>query len=207
MSDAPAMSALSFKTQREALEYLKEQGFKVEKSTVSNAVRAGLLPRNAAGMYEASVLMAYAAAKLTPLAKIENKALAEAHASRQSNDAELKHYQAQRTKLKLEKELGMLMPKADHERDLSARALFFKNEVRNFVHLYGPEMIIFVGGNESKLRDLVRWWDEKTGIWMDAWAQEREFLVADDDAEADDAEADSAEQPAGAAQADEPEAD
>ena len=96
------------------------------------------------------------------------------------------------------------MPKADHERDLSARALFFKNEVRNFVHLYGPEMIIFVGGDESKLRDLVRWWEEKTGIWMDAWAAEREFLVDD----ADDADADNAElQPADAAQADKPEAD
>lgn len=203
MSDAPTPSALAFKTQRESLAYLKEQGYKVEKSTVSNAVRAGLLPRNSAGLYEAAVLMAYASANLTPLAKIENKVLAEASASRQSADAQLKYFQAQRTKLKLKKEQGLLMPKADHERDLSARALFFKNEVRNFVHLYGPELIIFVGGNESKLRDLVRWWDEKTGIWMDAWAQEREFLVDD----GDDAEADNAEQPAGAAQADEPEAD
>ena len=94
------------------------------------------------------------------------------------------------------------MPKADHERDLSARALFFKNEVRNFVHLYGPEIIIFLGGDESKLRDFVRWWEEKTGIWMDAWAQEREFLVEDAD---DDAAAENADQPA--AQADEGEAD
>ena len=207
MSDARTPSALAFKTQQDALFYLKEQGYKVEKSTISNAVRSGLLPRNSTGKYEAAALLAYAAANLVPAARAENRELAEASASRQSADAQLKYFQAQRTELKLKKEQGLLMPKADHERDLSARALFFKNEVRNFVHLYGPELIIFVGGNESKLRDLVRWWDEKTGIWMDSWAQEREFLVADDDAEADDAEVDNAEQPAGAAQADEPEAD
>jgi len=204
MSDAPTPSALAFKTQQEALVYLKEQGFKVEKSKLSKDVRAGLMPRNAAGLYEASALLGYASANLTPVAKTENRELAEAQLNRQNKDADLKHFQALRTKLKLEKEQGLLMPKADHERDLSARALFFKNEVRNFVHLYGPEMIIFVGGDESKLRDLVRWWEEKTGIWMDAWAAEREFLVDD----ADDADADNAElQPADAAQADKPEAD
>lgn len=202
MSDAPSPSALAFKTQQEALIYLKEQGFKVEKSKLSKDVRAGLMPRNAAGLYEASALLGYASANLTPVAKTENRELAEAQLNRQNKDADLKHFQALRTKLKLEKEQGLLMPKADHERDLAARALFFRNEVRNFVHLYGPEMIIFVGGSESKLRDFVSWWEEKTGIWMDAWAQEREFLVADDDAEADDAD-----QPTPAAQADEPEAD
>lgn len=202
MSDAPTPSALAFKTQQEALVYLKEQGFKVQKSKLSKDVRAGLMPRNAAGLYEASALLGYASANLTPVAKTENRELAEAQLNRQNKDADLKHYQALRTKLKLEKEQGMLMPKADHERDLAARALFFRNEVRNFVHLYGPEMIIFVGGNESKLRDFVSWWDEKTGIWMDAWAQEREFLVADDDAEADEAD-----QQATATQADEAEAD
>lgn len=202
MSDAPTPSALAFKTQQDALFYLKEQGYKVEKSTISNAVRSGLLPRNSTGKYEAAALLAYAAANLVPAARAENRELAEASASRTSADAELKHFQAQRTKLKLLKEQGMLMPKADHERDLAARALFFRNEVRNFVHLYGPEMIIFVGGNESKLRDFVSWWEEKTGIWMDAWAQEREFLVADDDAEADDAD-----QQSTVTQSDEAEAD
>lgn len=202
MSDARTPSALAFKTQQDALFYLKEQGYKVEKSTISNAVRSGLLPRNSTGKYEAAALLAYAAANLVPAARAENRELAEASASRTSADAELKHFQAQRTKLKLLKEQGLLMPKADHERDLSARALFFRNEVRNFVHLYGPEMIIFVGGNESKLRDFVSWWEEKTGIWMDAWAVDREFLVADDDAEADDAD-----QPTPAAQADEVGAD
>ncbi|NCB23750.1 MAG: hypothetical protein EOM56_13145 [Deltaproteobacteria bacterium] len=202
MSDARTPSALAFKTQQDALFYLKEQGYKVEKSTISNAVRSGLLPRNSTGKYEAAALLAYAAANLVPAARAENRDLAEASASRTSADAELKHFQAQRTKLKLLKEQGMLMPKADHERDLAARALFFRNEVRNFVHLYGPEMIIFVGGSESKLRDFVSWWEEKTGIWMDAWAQEREFLVADDDVEADEAD-----QQTTATQADEAEDD
>ena len=73
------------------------------------------------------------------------------------------------------------MPRADHERDLGARALFFRNEVRNFIHLHGAAMIHLVGGEEAKLRELVQWWLETTEIWMDAWSGEREFLLEDGD--------------------------
>ncbi len=172
--------SLSFKSQIAAVRYLQSQGYKIQRTKMSDDVRLGKVPTNADGQFEAATLLAYAAANLEPVAKVENQAVLESTVSRQTADANLKHYQAERTKLKLEKELGSLIPKAEHEQDLAARALFFRNEVRNFIHLYGGEIVHLVGGQESRLRDLVEWWAEKTGIWMDTWSQEREFLVPDD---------------------------
>ena len=98
---------------------------------------------------------------------------------------QLKRYQAELARLKLEKEQGLLMPRAEHERDLGARALFFRNEVRNFIHLHGATLIHLVGGDEGRLRELVQWWIETTEIWMDAWSGEREFVVNEEDDGAD----------------------
>ena len=98
---------------------------------------------------------------------------------------QLKRYQAERARLKLEKEQGLLMPRAEHERDLGARALFFRNEVRNFIHLHGATLIHLVGGDEGRLRELVQWWMETTEIWVDAWSGEREFVVNEEDDGAD----------------------
>lgn len=176
------MSAISptFRSQIDAVRWLQSQGYKIQRNKMSTDVRLGKVPTNADGQFEAATLLAYAAANLKPLARVENQAVLESTVSRQTADANLKHYQAERTKLKLEKERGSLMPRAEHEQDLAARALFFRNEVRNFIHLYGGELVHLVGGQESRLRDLVEWWGEKTGIWMDTWSEEREFLVADD---------------------------
>lgn len=116
---------------------------------------------------------------------VADRQLADATTSRLSADAQLKRYQAERARLKLEKEQGLLMPRAEHERDLGARALFFRNEVRNFIHLHGATLIHLVGGDEGRLRELVQWWMETTEIWMDAWSGEREFVVNEEDDGAD----------------------
>lgn len=175
------------KTQLDAVAYLRDAGYKISKSQFNRAVRGRLVPKNADGHFEAQALLGYAAANLAPLGQAADAALAGATADRLSADAQLKTYQAERQRLKLQKEQGLLMPRAEHERDLAARALFFRAEVRNFVHLHGAAIIALVGGDEARLRDLVAFWEEKTAIWMDAWSGEREYLLPDspeDEAEA-----------------------
>ena len=44
-------------------------------------------------------------------------------------------------------------------------------------------MIHLTDGDESKLPALVRFWGEKTAVWMDVWSQEREFSVGGDTGE------------------------
>ena len=161
--------------------YLKDAGYKCSKSQFNRDVKARKVPRTPEGWFDEAALLGYASANLTPAGQVADRQLADATTSRLSADAELKKYQAERARLKLEKEQGLLMPRADHERDLGARALFFRNEVRNFIHLHGAAMIHLVGGEEAKLREIVQWWLETTEIWMDAWSGEREFLLEDGD--------------------------
>lgn len=170
----------TLKTQLDAVAYLTDAGYKISKSQFNRAVRARKVPVNADGHFEAPALLAYAGANLAPRGQLADAALADATAGRLSADAQLKTFQAERQKLKLQKEQGLLMPRADHERDLAARALFFKAEVRNFIHLHGAAIIALTGGDEARLRDLVEFWADKTALWMDAWSGEREYLLPED---------------------------
>lgn len=186
--DAAPASGL-YRSQLDAVAFLRDAGFKVSKSQFNRDFQARKVPKNAAGFFEASALLGYAAAHLSPTGQLADSALAGASAEQKSADAELKKYQAARQKLKLEKEQGLLMPRAEHERELAARALFFRAEVRTFIHLHGAGMIHLVGGEEQNLRSLVEWWEEATASWMDAWSGEREFIVPEDEpVQADEAE-------------------
>lgn len=178
-SGAPAGGRV-FKTQLDAVAYLQDAGYKVSKSQFNRDVKARKVPKNAGGQFEEGALLGYAAACLAPTSQLADSAMFMASADQKSADAELKKYQAARQKLKFEKEQGLLMARADHERELGARALFFKNEVRNFIHLHGPAIIHLVGGDEQKLRSLVAWWEEKTAIWLDTWSGERSFSLPDE---------------------------
>lgn len=181
--------ARTCKTQLDAVAYLRDAGYKISKSQFNRDVKSRRVPRTPEGQFDMSALLGYANAHLTPLVQHENRALADAEAGRLSADAELKKYQAARAKLKLEKEQGQLMRREDHERDLGARALFFRSEVRSFIHLYGGDMIHLVGGDEGRLRDLVNWWNDVTARWMDSWVADRDFLIPD---EGDEMQAESA---------------
>mgnify|MGYP001002631302 CR=1 FL=1 len=108
----------TFKTQLDAVDFLRDSGFKISKSQFNRDVSARKVAKTDAG-FEEGALLAYAAANLTPLTQHENKALSNATVDRISADTELKRYTAERTRLKLEKEMGMLMPRSEHEEALS----------------------------------------------------------------------------------------
>lgn len=176
---APQQTGRTFKTQLEAVDFLTAQGFKVGKSKFSKDVRSGRVAPGGEGVFEAGVLLAYAATHLTPLARAEDRAGNQAATQKIAADADLKAVQAERMRLKLQKEQGLLMPRAEHEEALAARAQFFKSEVEGFIHRAGADLILLLRGDEARFPELVNWWEEKTAEWMDAWSGDREFGVAD----------------------------
>jgi len=186
----------SYKTQLDAVAFLQVSGFKVEKSKFHNDVKRGRVPRNAAGRFEEGALLGYAAANLPPLSTVENKAAGEAMVNRAVADTDLKVWQGQRLKLKLEKEQGLLMPRADHERDLSARAQLFKNETEGQCRRLAPKIIDLVveqlaaldgvdAGVALLLRNaapnivplLTEYLLSQSEELMDSWAADRDFVV------------------------------
>lgn len=122
-------TVLAFRTQLEAVDYLTAQGFKVSASRFNRAVKAREVVANASGLSEAPALLAYAAVRLQPVAKAQDRQGALASAKKLDADAELKAVQAARQRLKLEREHGVLMSRQQHDEDLATRALFFKTEV------------------------------------------------------------------------------
>lgn len=170
------------KTQLDAVRFLRDRGFRISKSKFGRDVKGGKVGTNADGHFEDGSLMAYAAVHLTPEAQAENRALTDATVSRVAADADLKRATAERARLKLEREQGLLMPRVQHEEDLAARAMFFRAEVESFGFRKAGEMITIVGGDEARLPDLLAWWSEATADWMDAWSADREFVVNDDEA-------------------------
>jgi len=179
-----------FKTQIDATTFLRDSGFKVSKSQFNRDVAAGKVAKNADGFFEEAELMGYAAVNLSPLEQLGNRALAEASIDRVSADAKLKSYSAERARLKLEKEQGLLVSRADHEEDLASRAVFFRREIENFGRRKAAEILAVVHGDEAYLPDFLAWWEGATEDWMDAWAADREFTVQNevrDDEEFQDA--------------------
>ena len=172
-----------FKTQLEAKAFLINQGFKLSKSKFGRDVNDRKVATNAEGQFEDGALLAYAAAHLTPAAQAENRALSDANVNRLTADADLKRISAERARMKMEKEQGLLMPRAQYEEDLAARAMFFKSEVDSFGFRKAGEIIALVNGDESKLPDLLKWWAAQTADWMDAWASDRQFAASDEDIE------------------------
>lgn len=186
---APANSGRVFKTQLEAVDYLKSQGYKVEKSKFNKDFKAGRVPRTPDGLFEAGALLGYAGAHLQPAAKAEDSAGAKAAVQRSTADARLKDIQAARQELKFQREQGLLMPRVEHEQDMAARALFFKAEIESFIYRRAGEIIALVAGDETRQPRLVEWWAEATADWMDAWSADREFSIPGDDDEPETAPA------------------
>ena len=130
-------------------------------------------------------VLAYAAAHLKPLARQEQRELTDVTVSRLSADAEMKKINAERSRLKLEKERGTLVPRSEVEEALAARALFFRNEIENFGLRKAGEIIDLVRGDPAMLEAFMDWWRDETADWMDAWSGEREFVVNEEDDGAD----------------------
>lgn len=170
------------KTQLDAVKFLQDQGFKLSKSKFGRDVNDRKVATNAEGQFEDGALLAYAAAHLTPAAQAENRALSDANVNRLTADADLKRLTAERARLKLEKEQGLLMPRAQYEEDLAARAMFFRSEVNSFGFRKAGEIIALVNGDESKLPDLLQWWGAQTADWMDAWGADRQFVANEEEA-------------------------
>lgn len=168
------------KTQKGCVEFLINAGFKVSTSQFNRDVLAGKVAKTPEG-YEEGSLLAYAAAHLKPLARQECRELTDVTVSRLTADAENKKINAERNRLKLEQEKGLLMPRGEFEENMAARAMFFRNEIENFGIRKAGEIIELVRGDPALQDAFLDWWREETADWMDAWSGDRQFGGPDDD--------------------------
>lgn len=175
-----------YKSQIDTVAFLEGRGYKISKSSFNRDVKKNIVSTTDEGHFEENSLLAYAMAFKTPTGSHEDKKLTHATKDKISHEARLKKFQTDRLQIKLEKEQGKIISRSRHEQELGARALFFKREIENFIHLYGPGIIHIVGGDEEKLPILTAHWDEITADWMNIWSNERQFVASSDIEEEED---------------------
>ncbi len=111
--------------------------------------------------------------------KLEDRAASDANLGRIKADAENKRIMAERGRLKLERELGNVIYREDYERELAARAQFFKREIETFGSRLGADIINLVVGDEHTLPLFNEFWQEQTASWMDGWSSDRTFVLGE----------------------------
>jgi hypothetical protein len=146
-----------FRTKKEVWKYLQEQGWKISESGFYKHCKQNwLLPTD--GVYTKKKVDKYASDKLNTKAtgKKVNDEL-EAKNSRKI-DAEIRKTEAQAAKAEhdLEVAQGKYVLKEDLLLELVARAGVFDAALKYFIQLNVPEWIRIVGGDMSKVADIIQ---------------------------------------------------
>jgi len=172
------VSGQTFKTQTAAREFLESRGYKVGKSAFNNHVtRDRLVGTNAEGFFEEQALLNYAEAHLESKVKAASSRIIEAKSGEASANEQLRVKQAEWMELKLARERGELIPRADHERELSTRAQFFRADLLALPREVIPQLVVALGGDESKIAAARKLLEEALLTRMDFWSSDREFVV------------------------------
>ena len=160
-----------------AVSWLKEHGFKVAKSKFYRDAATGKIGTLPGGGFSEEILRAYGQTYASPLAREEDKKSGAVTVRRLDADARLKEAHARRVELKLDIESGRYITREEHETELIARAIFFRQQVENFCFLVAPKIIMALGVDEVKTQEVIAMLQLETTAWLDAYARDRVFHV------------------------------
>jgi hypothetical protein len=171
---------------QKAVDFLIDNGFRSNVATFHADVCRGLIGKGKSGKYSKKKLLAYGqkyCRTLTETAEIKeakqkaSEQKEEAQITKSNADAELKMATAERVRLKLQVEKGLLIEKEKMELSLSARMAFFKNELMTAGTIVADELIDNFGVDKDRKEDLFVWWESWFLKWLDAFSVDREFSI------------------------------
>jgi len=159
------------------VKYLKEAGYRLEKSAAYKHRDEGKLrPRKDGKYYEADILK-YAALFLRRLDGSRDDddsrfALSKAQAEMDKTRAQTAYVEF-KTKI-LE---GKYIERGEFEHALARRAAMFKSDIEAFIRGQAPKIVALVGGKAGKTPDLVDNMLEAAAKWLSRYAEDKEFAV------------------------------
>jgi hypothetical protein len=157
--------------------YLKNAGYRLEKSAAYKHNKEGKLrPRKDGKYYETDVLK-YAALFLKRLDGTSDDdqsrfALDKARAEMDKTRAQTAYVEF-KTKI-LE---GKYVARGDFEHALAQRAAMLKSDMESFFRGHAPKIITLVGGKSGKTPDLVQYLLDAGALWLARYAEDKEFAV------------------------------
>ena len=161
--------------------HLTEEGWKVKKSALYNAVKAHKLIPDARGHFTQAEVDRYALANLKKAdGSIPKEQLSEADKiAMEAADARRRRELAQAAILesKLATLQGSLVPRYLFETELAARAVVFRSDGENFFRSQAAVIVNVVSGDPAKIPDLVAFCLEAYEQQLARYLQEEEFKV------------------------------
>ena len=169
------------KSQAQVREYLGQMGYKAPgRSAMSNHAKAGKLRTSAsgehAGLYTEAEIQAYI--KLAGLKRLDGSVDSELRAAvRQRQQAETRKIiaQAELAEIRAAESQGRLIPRAQYEADLAARARALKASITAFFRLSIDELVDLVEGDPLKAPEALDFCLDRAAAWFDSYAEAGEL--------------------------------
>jgi hypothetical protein len=167
----------SFKNARKVTAYLKEQGWKVGKTSVYDHTKAGMLRAEEDGTYTREAVEKYAALHLTK-ARTRQHQKDEALTRRaKETEIQLKEDQAKLVRIKIAEREGRMIPRDQVDLELAARAGVLEAGLKHLVQDRVAEWIALVAGDQAQLPELIRVMHLDIDRALNEYASTREFHV------------------------------
>jgi len=165
-----------FENLRQVYRYLKDE-WKVSERTIYNHQKEGKIRPDKDGKYPLKAVQKYARTWLKPKELALRVDDEELRRTREKLELALREEQVKIAKLKRQREEGLLIPRADFELELAARAGVLMAGFEAMINEKAGEIIELVEGNTEKLADLIRFLHDAYGELMNEYATTREFHV------------------------------
>ncbi|MGE4519532.1 MAG: hypothetical protein AB7E04_08505 [Desulfobacteraceae bacterium] len=164
-----------FKNIKAVLDFLKTNGFKIEKSKIYEDAKEGLLrvQKNKSVM-GIDVKLYSGTLKRDGSADPEPAELTAEKLKKESLKLDL---QNEKLQFELDKEKGKYLPRSDFERELAARAAVLDSGIRHSLSLKVQDIIALVGGQLSKAPDLIDYIDKIIDESMNIYATTQTFQI------------------------------
>jgi len=144
-----------FKNRNAVLGYLKDQGYKIQKSKLYKDSREGKLRIQGDGtvlfidvdLYIKAYLLAVKTADAAEAEKLQQEKI--------SAETDVKKLRAKRLQFEIDKEQGKYIPKDQFDMELAARAAVLEAGIKHMFYSKVSEWIHVVGGDISKTNELL----------------------------------------------------
>lgn len=169
----------SFPNRLAVLAWLKGNGWKISKSGIYTHCQEGKLRPDPDGTYTLTAVERYARTFLKRLSTGQKIKPELDKLQRDKAEAETKRAtaQAEHWELKIKIAKGLYVEYAQYEQDLAARITILKSDMENFARSSAGEIIQCVGGDPSKIPDLIDMLLARVRSWLGRYAEDKEFIV------------------------------
>jgi hypothetical protein len=168
-----------FSTQAMVLSYLKDQGFKIEKSTLSNHVRSGFLKKKN-GVFSQKDVDDYGRIHLQDSdsgEKESDKKTRDLQAQKLKNEIALKKEQFLKAKMEREILEGKHVPRETIEIEQAAKAAVVDSGIVHTIRANSAAWIDLVGGDQAKERELIQSMIDAFRVLVNEYASAEVFTV------------------------------